>query len=198
MLRAKTCSRCNAVKEIQKFNKQKDGFGGYSPHCKVCSTNLSKKYYADNSERVKGVVKEYSKNNKETIAAKSKEYRTKNEEALKERSKKYYQENKEHIIAKVRAYYPAYIKANKDIKNASTARRRSKKLHATVSWGDSISIRAFYKEAARLTQETGIPHHVDHIVPLQGKNVSGLHWEGNMQILTASENSSKGNRYVSV
>ena len=55
---------------------------------------------------------------------------------------------------------------------------------------------AIYREARRLSKETGVAHHVDHIIPLKGDLVSGLHVEGNLQILTASENLRKHNRFV--
>jgi len=74
-------------------------------------------------------------------------------------------------------------------------KREAKKLQRTPSWANMEAIRAFYDEAARLTTETGIVHHVDHKYPLQGKLVSGLHVETNLQILTGSENSRKRNHF---
>lgn len=46
-----------------------------------------------------------------------------------------------------------------------------------------------------MTNSTGIVHHVDHVIPLQGRTVSGLHVAGNLRVITASENVKKHNRY---
>lgn len=78
--------------------------------------------------------------------------------------------------------------ANLSKKNATNARRRAAKYNATPAWADSDDILSFYEEAARLTVDTGIKHHVDHIVPLQGGTVCGLHVNWNLQVIPASEN----------
>lgn len=57
-------------------------------------------------------------------------------------------------------------------------------------------INTFYLEAKRLTKETGIEHHVDHIYPLRGKLVSGLHVPWNLQVLTAKQNLQKSARLI--
>lgn len=62
------------------------------------------------------------------------------------------------------------------------------------SWADVAAIQAIYAEAQRLTTETGVPHEVDHVVPLLGRGVTGLHWEGNMRVVTRTENRRKSNR----
>jgi hypothetical protein len=74
-------------------------------------------------------------------------------------------------------------------------KRRASRLQRTPRWADLDAIRTVYAEARRITVETGVMHHVDHQIPLQGRKVSGLHVHNNLQILTGSENSKKRNRF---
>lgn len=87
-----------------------------------------------------------------------------------------------------------YIKNNDRI-NERKARRRAIECQAVVSWGNQEKIREIYRESKRLEQLDGIKRHVDHIIPIQGKNVCGLHIETNLQILTELENKRKGNSF---
>lgn len=80
---------------------------------------------------------------------------------------------------------------------AKTAKRHAAKLQATPKWltkSDYAMIEAFYVEARELTQATGIQYHVDHIIPLQGEGVRGLHVPWNLQVITAEENLRKYNK----
>lgn len=78
------------------------------------------------------------------------------------------------------------------------ANYRAQKVRATPPWLTDehlATIRAVYAEAARLTEATGIAHHVDHIIPLIHEGVCGWHTPWNLQVLTAENNRRKSNSF---
>lgn len=127
-------------------------------------------------------------------ADKYSKYFAENKEKENKRSLEY--RNKD--VEKARLSAISWAKQNPGKKARLNAAWRSKKLSGTPSWLNKeqlAQISFIYEEAHRLTRETGTNHHVDHIVPLNGRKVSGLHVPWNLQILTFSENCSKGNKF---
>ena len=72
---------------------------------------------------------------------------------------------------------------------------RALQIQAMPPWTDRSAIAAIYLEARRRTRETGVQHHVDHVVPLRSEFVCGLHVETNLQILEGEANLRKSNRF---
>jgi 5-methylcytosine-specific restriction endonuclease McrA len=98
-----------------------------------------------------------------------------------------------HLRIKKQKYVPT-----KELSPEQQEKRRRRNLmyhhrvrQATMSWTNMNLIEEFYQQAQILTKKTGIKHEVDHIVPLRGKTVCGLHVQDNLQVITKVENNQK-------
>ena len=142
----------------------------------------------------KQYMKDYYEANKDkTLAANKLRYQEKSTE-LCEQNKAYREANKDKVAAK----NAAWDKANRSARNAIAAAYRASKLNATPDWltgTHKAHIKRTYALATMMTEATGVPYHVDHIVPLQGKFICGLHVPWNLQALRADLNMSKSNKH---
>jgi len=80
-------------------------------------------------------------------------------------------------------------------RQASSSAYIARREQATPHWAESDSIGAVYMQCKDIAARSGVQHDVDHIIPLAHSGVSGLNVLANLQILTASANRSKGNRF---
>lgn len=94
-----------------------------------------------------------------------------------------------------RVYLRAYLSQNLDAHAARMAARRAAQIQATPPWATLKDCAVFYKMAARVSRCLGVPHHVDHIYPLHGRDGSrGLHVPLNLRVIPATLNMRKHNR----
>jgi hypothetical protein len=119
---------------------------------------------------------EWFNKNKERNLKRINEWREKNKEKVSEARKRY------------RERHPVEERLN-------VVKRRASKMSRTPKWADQDLIKFFYATRAYMSAETGSQWHVDHIVPLRGKTVSGLHNHFNLRVVPAESNMKKGNRF---
>ncbi len=143
--------------------------------CKPCQKLAIQRWKQANKERTYTTNRVYQTNNKEKVAKYRATWEEKNKEMKVDINRKWREGNRGYV-------------------NADKATRRANKLKATPTWANNMVILTYYNLAKRLSTCLGIPHQVDHILPLNGRLVSGLHVENNLQVLPATINLKKGNR----
>lgn len=178
----KVCTKCGVEKTVDLYSKSKNGKYGFKSVCKACNHLI----YSNNKEVILEKMKMNYLSNKELRIARQKNYYHHNKDV----AKTYRQENKERLAE----YRKSYQQSNKSYFNAHNANRKALKIKATPSWIDQQAVDGMY-DLASLFNDVGLDLHVDHIVPLNSDKVCGLHCEANLQLLSSSDNISKGNRW---
>jgi 5-methylcytosine-specific restriction endonuclease McrA len=187
------CKKCLHSLSIESFGKSTAFKDGVNSSCKSCH-NLKAKAWADsNRDKTRGYTNQWKKSNPDKV----KDYNIINSKSQSILKLKWLKNNPEKVSNSCRKWR----KSNPGKVNHNHAKRRTAKLNCTPKWltvDDLQKIQDFYIEAAKRTRDTGVSHQVDHIIPLQGKTVSGLHVPWNLQILTKVENSSKNNKLIQI
>lgn len=195
----KICKVCKLKKEFNCFNLCKKTKSGYFATCKDCRKIKIAKYKELNFDKVKEIgLKSRRKN-----SLKIKEYRDKNKDRHKVLARNYYVKNREKMINNSREWANSeknkikkrinsnnYRRKNEEKCKYYCAARRARKKNATPKWLNLEQLRMIKLIYAICPKG----FEVDHIVPLKGKNVCGLHVPWNLQYLTKEENLKKGNK----
>ncbi len=150
--------------------------------------------YAKNKDKVLAANKAWKAANRERVLELNRASRRRNPETIRRNSKAAYQRRKQRLgIEGLRAEQRERRKQPKykAINAEATTRRRL----AARACLNKDKVMEFYREAQRLTLETGIPHEVDHIIPLKHPRICGLHNEFNLRVITAEENGRKKNKF---
>ena len=172
------CTKCKSVKDVSLFENDSRMKSGRRNQCKSCREEASRARYDIDSSGKKKSSKLYAEANRVKVNLAASKYRKLNKDKIANKIKDWQQKN----LDKVRA---------------TSARRRASLLNRTPSWlseEDNKKISIMYTIASMVSIQTGVKMEVDHIVPLQGEYVSGLHVPSNLQVITMSENRQKSNK----
>ena|ERR1700744_5938552 len=154
-------------------------------YCKnLCQYCYTKEYRKKNYVKCISDSAAWRKANPEKVSNYAVAWRKANLEKIALATAKYSSANPKRALS---AFY-TWRKANPGKLKALCAKRRAAKLRATPKWADLSAIQLFYINCPK-------GYEVDHVIPLQGKRVCGLHVLDNLQYLTKSANCSKGNKY---
>lgn len=179
-------------------------------HKRGSRSEYAKKWYAENRDYWKKKVSEYREDNKERVLASQRKWYEENRQLALDRCRDYYRLNKEAAAKSKRDYYVAnrdsylhraaeYRRKNPTKLLELGAKRRAAKVDRTLSVDcelmNLVAIEA-YSLAVERKEQTGIEWHVDHMLPLRGDDVSGLHVWNNLQVIPATLNLRKNNSSI--
>ena len=172
-----TCTKCCVEKDCDLFPTDRSKTLGKRKECKECRSVSGKKRYIDHRDKILERTSKYNKENPEVHRKAIARYRD------TDAGKKKIAEWKDNNRDLIRMYWQ---------------KRYAAKKNAYPSWigeDERFFLKEIYDLCELRNQMTNVKWEVDHIVPLQGKSVCGLHVPWNLQVITAQENRAKGNSF---
>lgn len=148
----------------------------------------------ESKEKANARAKAHYEANKEQKKEYQRQWRKENREKHRSYCRKWQEDNKEAATARLALWY----QNNPGMRAFYGAKRRATLLKATPKWlseEQTRQIQVEYDLSNWCSTIMGTEYNVDHIVPLQGKTVCGLHVPWNLQVIPAKENMKKGNRF---
>ncbi len=152
----------------------------------MAQKNSQREWYLRNRARLLEKAREYREKNKATISVQVAKWHKENPARMADLRRAWVARNPAKNAASKKAYEASHPGARK----GRSAKRRARRAKATPRW---LTLEQ-RQEINRIYRACPPGHHVDHIVPIAGKNVRGLHVPWNLQYLPAAENFIKGNR----
>lgn len=177
---SKQCKQCGETKALEGFTPQKKGYLGRTARCKVCLALNGKESRSDRTREVERNSKRRNYNSEKETEYKRKQY-WENPDKFRKRSREFYYKK------------PEVYKENARLRD----KRRKEATPPWLTKDQKQTILRIYWWSKELSKGS-TTYNVDHIVPLQGEEICGLHVPWNLQILTETENKSKGNSYAEV
>lgn len=187
----KTCTKCGEDKPLDEFKRDVRYKGGRVNWCRCCLREYNRQRRKANPEKARDAARRYWARNVEKERERGRRYYAENREKEATRHREYAARRAEHLTR----YKAEYRERNAPLFAAHAAHRRAALAARTPLWADLVAIAAFYEQAARVSKCLGVPHHVDHIVPLKGRRVSGLHVALNLRVVPAVVNLRKRNSF---
>jgi hypothetical protein len=175
-MQSKVCSMCKSNKPLAMFSPDVRTRSGVQSRCKPCQAAVCKTLRTSNPEKHQAAVKTSTQKHYAAKLKRNAAYRLDNPEKIAAWKRQDRLKNRGRVLA-------------------DNAYRRAATKQRTVAWANLATIKSIYEEAQQISMLVGEWYHVDHVIPLMGKNVCGLHFEGNLQIIPAIENLRKGVNY---
>ena len=185
----KCCSKCGQEKHENDFYVRSNG--KLRSDCKACFVAAVAERRDRDREKFKEYRRGWSEKNRDAERSRLRLIKSRDPDKERERLKKYSTpERYKRRLTERRSYY----ESNRDKFRHYVMLRNARRIQASPAWANLSKVREIYSLAMEF-REAGFDVHVDHIVPLRGKLVCGLHNEFNLRVCLAQENMSKGNRF---